>query len=83
MQEEEKREYEWTVISRTTITVFPRLGEAKEVVVTTYVGEGLPPHAVHIPKEEWSQELEDRRIAEDIHKRLAFKPETRRAPIPT
>jgi len=82
MGEKEKKEYEWTVLSRTTITTYPRLGEAVETVFVTYVGEGLPPATVMIPKKEWSQEREDEQIARDIHKRLQVKPEIRRAPIP-
>jgi len=82
MAEEEKKEYEWTVLSRETVTTYPRIGEPVETIIVTYVGEGLPPHDVHIPKEEWSPEEEDKRIAADIHQRLRFKPEVRRAPIP-
>jgi len=82
MGEEEKKEYEWTVLSRTTITTHPKPGVTQDVIFTTYVGEGLPPASISIPKEEWSQEKEDELIARDIHKRLQIKPEIRRAPIP-
>jgi len=80
---EEKKEYEWTVIARDEVTTFPKIGVAVETVITTYVGEGLPPDTVSIPKEEWTQEKEDELIAARIHERLRVKPETRRAPIPT
>jgi len=79
---EERKEYEWTVINRAEITTFPEVTKPVEVIMTTYVGEGLPPGYVEIPKEEWTQEKEDELIARDIHERLKFKPETRRAPIP-
>jgi len=79
---EEKKEYEWTVIARDTVTTFPKIATPVETIIVTYVGEGLPPDSVHIPKDEWSQKLEDEMIAKAIHERLKFKPETRRAPIP-
>jgi len=82
MAEEEKKEYKWTVLSRRTVTTYPRIGETVETVITTYVGEGLPPLPISIPKAEWSREREDQLIAKDIHERLKWKPEVRRAPIP-
>jgi len=83
MGEEEKKEYEWTVLSRTTITTHPRIGVTEDVVFVTYVGEGLPPDSISIPKKEWSIEKEDELIAKRIHERLKAKPEVRRAPIPS
>jgi len=82
MAKEEKKEYEWTVLSRDHVTTYPRIGEAVETVIITYVGEGLPPGTISIPKAEWSLKKEDQLIAKDIHERLKWKPETRRAPIP-
>jgi len=79
---EEKREYEWTIIARDTVTTFPKIATPVETIIVTYVGEGLPPDSVHIPKEDWTQEKEDEIIAAKIHERLKFKRETRRAPIP-
>ena len=79
---EEKKEYSWTVISRDPVTTFPKIATPVETIIVTYVGEGLPPHSLHIPKEEWTQKKEDELIAKDIHERLKFKAETRRAPIP-
>jgi len=79
----EKKEYEWTIIARDRVTTFPKIGVAVETIITTYVGEGLPPDTVSIPAEEWTQEKEDEIIVERIHERLKVKPETRRAPIPT
>jgi len=80
---EEKKEYTWTIIARTEVTSYPEIAKPVVEVAVTYVGEGLPPATIHIPKEEWTQEKEDAMIARDIHERLKFKPETRRAPIPT
>ena len=79
---EEKREYEWTIIARDTVTTFPKVGEAVETIIVTYVGEGLPPSSLEIPKEEWTQKREDELIAKDIHERLKFKAEVRHAPAP-
>ena len=78
----EKKEYQWTVISRDTVTTFPKIATPVDTVMVTYVGEGLPPNTVNIPKEEWTQKKEDGLIAKDIHERLKFKAETRRGPIP-
>jgi hypothetical protein len=79
---EEKKEYSWTVLSRDEIVTYPKIGQAVKTIVVTYVGEGLPPRSVFIPKDEWTQAKEDEVIARDIHERLKFRPETRRAPIP-
>jgi len=79
---EEKREYEWTVIARDEVTTFPKIGTPVETIIVTYVGEGLPPDTVSIPKEQWTQKREDQLIAKAIHERLKFKPEVRRAKIP-
>jgi len=49
---------------------------AVETRLVTYVGAGLPPSTISIPKEEWTPELEKKLIREDIEKRLLIKPET-------
>jgi len=72
---EEKREYDVTVLSRHTITTFPKIGTPAETVLVTYVAEGLPPHTLHIPKEEYTLEMEKKLIREDIERRLKAKPE--------
>jgi len=79
---EEKKEYEWIIIAREEVTTYPEIAKPVVEIQTTYVGEGLAPATVHMPKDEWSQEKEDEMIARDIHERLKIKPETRRAPIP-
>jgi len=81
-EEEEKKEYEWTILGRVKITTHPAIGVTRDVYLVTYVGEGLPPDTISIPVEEWTQEKEDKEIARHIHERLKFKPEVRRAPIP-
>ena len=79
---EEKKEYQWTVISRDEVTTFPKVATPVQEILVTYVGEGLPPGSVHVPKDEWTRKKEDELIAKDIHERLKFKPEVRRGPIP-
>jgi len=76
--EEERKEYEVTVLSHDDITTFPRIGEAVETRMVTYVAAGLPPMTINIPKKEWTLELEKKLIREDIERRLKFKPETYR-----
>lgn len=71
----EKKEYNVTILSRTTITVYPKLGEAKEQVIVTYVAAGLPPRSITVPKEEYSLEKEKELIRKDIEERLKTKPE--------
>ena len=79
---EREKEYEWTIIARDEVTTFPKIGVAVPTMVVTYVGQGLTPDSVYIPKEEWTQKKEDKLIAEKIHERLKFKPEVRRARVP-
>jgi len=76
MSKEKKEEYAVTVLSRDEVTTYPRLGEAAVTVLVTYIAAGLPPHTVHIPKDEWSPEEERKRIRASIEKRLKAKPET-------
>ena len=79
---EEKKEYQWTIIARDEVTTFPKIATPVQTILVTYVGEGLPPGTISIPKEEWTQKKEDELIAKDVHERLKFKAETRRGPIP-
>jgi len=72
----EEEKYEVTVIARDDVTTYPKLGVAVETRLVTYVGAGLPPSTISIPKEEWTPELEKKLIREDIEKRLLIKPET-------
>jgi len=71
-------EIEVTILSRTTITVYPRLREAKEVVMVTYTAPGIPPRTLNIPKEEWTAEHELELIKEDIKAYRARRPEVKR-----
>jgi len=71
----EEEAYEVTVISRETVTTYPKLRVPVETVLVTYVAAGLPPGTVTILKEEYSIEAEKKRIREDIERRLKVKPE--------
>jgi len=72
----EEEKYEVTVISRDTVTTYPKIRTPVENVLVTYVAAGLPPSTVTIPKEEHTPELERKLIRADIEKRLKMKPET-------
>jgi len=71
----EEEAHEVTVISRETVTTYPKLRVPVETVLVTYVAAGLPPATVTILKEEYSLEAEKKRIREDIERRLKVKPE--------
>jgi len=71
----EEGAYEVTVISRETVTTYPKLRVPVETVLVTYVAAGLPPGTITILKEEYSLDLEKKRIREDIERRLKVKPE--------
>jgi len=72
---EEKTKYEVTILSREEVTTFPKINEPTIIMETTYVGAGLPPATVRIPKDKWSPEEEKRLIREDIERRLKRKAE--------
>jgi len=72
---EKPEEYEVTVLSRETITTFPKIDTPVETVLVTYVAAGLPPHTLYIPKKEWTLEKEKELIKKDIQERLKRKPE--------
>jgi len=72
---ERPKPIEVTIIDRTTITTYPRIGEAFRTVMVTYQALDLPPVTIHIPEAEWSPEEEAKRIREDIERRLKAKPE--------
>jgi len=72
---EKPEEYEVTVLSRETITTFPKIDTPVETVLVTYVAMGLPPYTLHIPKKEWSKEKERELIRKSIETRLKVKPE--------
>jgi len=78
MAEEKKQEYEVTIISRETITTYPRIGEAVRTVMVTYQAADLPPATLSIPEAEYSLEEEKKRIRADIERRLKVKPEVYR-----
>jgi len=62
-------------MSREEITIFTPMGQPVIQTLITYVAEGLPPATITIPKAEWTLEEEQKRIREDVKRRLAFKPE--------
>lgn len=74
----EKEEFEVTVLSRDEVVTYPKIATPVTNVLVTYVAAGLPPRTVTIPKTEYSRELEQKLIREDIQKRLKMKPETYR-----
>ena len=71
----EKKEYDVTILDRSEVTVYPKLGEKQVQVMITYVAAGLPPKTIIIPKEEYSLEKEKELIRKDIEERLKKKPE--------
>jgi len=72
---EKKKEYDVTVLNRSEVTVYPKLGEKAVQIMITYVAAGLPPKTIIIPKEEYSLEKEKELIRKDIEERLKTKPE--------
>jgi len=72
---EKRKEYDVTVLKRTEVTIYPKLGEQQVQVMITYVAAGLPPRTIIIPKEEYSLEKEKELIRKDIEERLKEKPE--------
>jgi len=78
MAKAKKQEYEVTIISRETITTYPRIGEAVRTVLVTYQAADLPPATISIPEAEYSLEEEKKRIRADIERRLKVKPEVYR-----
>ena len=74
----EKEGFDVVVLSRDEVVTYPKIGTPVTNVMVTYVAAGLPPRTVTIPKTEYSKELEQKLIREDIQKRLKMKPETYR-----
>jgi len=73
--EEEKVEYEVEIIDRREIITYPRIRQPVTTIAITYVAAGLPPETLFIPKEEYTVEVEKKRIRKRIEERLAFEPE--------
>lgn len=71
-----KTEYNVTVLRREEFTTYPKLGQAVIVLSVTYIAEGLPPHAIIIPKAEHTPVKEKELIRKDIEARFKEKPET-------
>lgn len=75
---DENEKYNVTVLSRSEIKTFPKLGEAVITVLVTYVAAGLPPHTVRILKSMYNTESERTVIRASIKDRLTKKPESYR-----
>jgi hypothetical protein len=73
-----KEEFEVVVLSRDEITTYPKLNQPEVTVMVTYVGGGLPPFTIRIPKDKWTPEYEKTLIRASIEDRLKKKPETYR-----
>ena len=71
----QKDEYNVTVLSRAPITTYPKLRQAVETMLVTYVAAGLPPHTVRIPLDRFTPENEKTVIRASIEDRLTKKPE--------
>ena len=70
-----KAEYDVVVLSRDDITTYPKLNKPAITVMVTYVGAGLPPFTIRIPKDGWTPEQEKTLIRASIDDRLKKKPE--------
>jgi len=73
-----KEEFEVVVLSRDEITTYPKLNTPVITVMVTYVGAGLPPHTIRIPKDKWTPEYEKALLRASIEDRLKKKPEAYR-----
>ena len=73
---EKKEEYNVVILSRQTITTYPKLGQAVETMLVTYVAAGLPPHTVRMAVEAWTEETEKVLLRASIDDRLLKRPET-------
>jgi len=74
----ERDEYNVTVLSRTEVDVYPKLGVKAIQVWVTYVAAGLAPNTIFIDKGKYNISLEKKLIRDDIEARLKKKPETYR-----
>lgn len=68
-------EFDVTVIKRDEVTTYPKIAQPVINVGVTYVAAGLAPKTVWIPKDEWTLDVEKKRIREDIEAELKKKPE--------
>ena len=74
----EREEYNVTVLSRSEVEVYPKLGVKAIQVWVTYVAAGLAPNTIFIDKGKYNISLEKKLIRDDIEARLKKKPETYR-----
>jgi len=66
-----------TILDRRDIITYPKLKAPFTSRAVTYLVEGYPPKTIWIPKDEWSEEEESKRIKKDIEERKLFKPITK------
>lgn len=74
----ERKEYAVTILSRTPIATYPKIGERLVQRRIIYVAAGLAPKGISILEDEWTEELEKERIRADIERRLELKAEAYR-----
>jgi len=65
-------------LSRSEVVTYPGLNKPATTVMVTYVAANLPPHTLHIPKQDWSEPKEKQLIRKSIDERLKAKPEAYR-----
>jgi len=75
-------EVEWIILRRTELPTWPTPEKPVMVIAVTYQANLMPPRTIYIPKEEWTQEEEDKRILEDIKAAREQRPERRRGTLP-
>lgn len=80
-EKEEKKELEVTILDRATVTTYPTLEKAVKVKTITFTAPDVPPLTVRIPEEEYSEELEDKKIRKAIREYKKKKPEVKKITI--
>lgn len=70
-----KGEFNVTVLSRTEIETYPKLGVKESRTHTTYVAAGLAPKTIFMLTKEWTLQKEKTAIRVDIEARLKARPE--------
>jgi len=73
---EKGKKYNVAVLSRDEITTYPKLGVPMITVLVTYVGAGLPPHTVRIPKDNYTPDAEKKLIRASIDDRVTKRSES-------
>ena len=71
----EKPKELYRIITRLEIVLPARVGAEGPILQITYEIPGHVPRILWIPKHEWSKEIEDRKIREEIDRIKGRKPE--------